>query len=136
MPGDRITIATVPDRATAELLQEVLRDGGIDDVELKSGVGMVYMPRPNAVEYDVRVQDVDEARARQVLADFEEQSGQAATSQATQGEAATVADEPATTLPRKRWVLWLAAAIVFVWLVPIVFSALVVVKNFVVGMFQ
>ena len=137
--GDRITLATVPDRTTAELLEEVLHDGGIDDVELKSHVGMVYVPRPNAVEYEVRVWDVDEAVAKKVLADFEEDSGQAATSQSDQS--ATPAkngahDEEVMPDRRKRWVFWVAMAFVLVWVAPLLWSALMIAATFVRGMFE
>jgi hypothetical protein len=137
--GDRITLATVPDRTTAELLEEVLHDGGIEDVELKSLVGMVYVPRPNAVEFEVRVWDVDEAVARKILADFEEDSGQAATSQSEQ--AATPAkngapDDQAMPDRRKRWVFWVAMAFVLVWVAPLLWSALIIAATFVRGMFE
>jgi hypothetical protein len=114
MPGDRITLATVPDRATAELLGEVLRDGGIESVELEAIPGNPYLGRAHALEHEVRVADVDEANARKVLADFEESSGQAAISQAAiPPEPHETRDDDSSVRKRKPWVIWGFAALVF-----------------------
>jgi hypothetical protein len=148
--GDRITLATVPDRTTAELLEEVLHDGGIEDVELKSHVGMVYVPRPNAVEYEVRVWDVDEAVAKKILADFEEDSGQAAASQSDEAlgsetrarharwagrEGPPLIDDDKLPDRRKRWVFIVAMLFVLLWVAPLLWSALLIVVTFVRGLF-
>jgi hypothetical protein len=105
VPGDRIMLATVPDEATAQLLAEVLRDGGIESVEIATTSGNAYLGRAHALDYEVRVLDVDEANARKVLADFEETSEQAAVSQAAippDGEAA----DSSPLRKRKPWVQW------------------------------
>jgi len=133
MAGARITIATVPDSATAELLREVLSDGGIDGVDLRAATGMAYMPRSSSLEYEVRVEAEDELRARQVLKDFEEESGQAATSQAAdlisiRREDPSEADPPMRR--RKAWVFWVALIAAFVLAAPILFSAANVALHF------
>ena len=139
MPGDRITLATVPDAATAELLREVLHDGGVEDVEVVAAVGMVYLPRPGRVDYEVRVQDFDEARARLVLADFEEQSGQAATSQASVSLSSDDAldrntdGDDAPLRSRKAWVFWVAVLAAILFIAPILFTASGVLWHFVSG---
>ena len=107
MPGDRVTVETVPDRATADLLCEVLRDGGVTSVDVQTAPGNPYLGRTHTLDYQVRVDDVDEVRARLVLSDFEADSGQAATAQADPPTAAADESPPPPLLRhRKPWVLW------------------------------
>jgi hypothetical protein len=122
MPGDRITLATVPDQATAELLCEVLRDGGVENVDVQTEPGNPYLGRSHALDYQVRVDDFDEARARKVLADFESESEQAATSQAAAQANVPSEPDPRPLRERKPWVLWGLLALIFALFSPILFA--------------
>jgi hypothetical protein len=124
MPGDRITLATVPDEATAELLREVLRDGGVEQVDIAAVPGNPYLGRAHALDYEVRVEDVDEKRARQVLADFESESEQAATSQAETPPTHVEDAEQAPLRQRKPFVLWGLIMLGVAMFGPIVFAIL------------
>jgi len=131
MPGDRITLATVPDHATAELLKEALVDGGIGSVELRSAVGVAYVPQMRALQYEVRVDDVDEAEAKKILAHFEAESQEAVTRQAERG----LSDDEISTPPRRRWVFWLALVFVLLWLLPFAWSVAGIVRTFIAELF-
>ncbi len=133
--SDRQTVATVPDAATARLLAEVLTDGGIENVEVHTTTGVAYMPRASALDYEIRVPLASVARARLVLRDFEETSGQAATSQAEDAVHVPDEDEDAAPLSRRKpWVLWAAVLVAICFLAPILFSALGVAWHFVRGL--
>ncbi len=132
-------IATVPDAGTAKLLAEVLSDGGIEDVEIQATTGIAYMPRASALDYEIRVPLEAVARARRVLDDFEEQSGQAASSQAADvlpietDELDARADTDVGR--RKPWVMWVVLVLAIVLLGPILFNAFSVVMHFIRGLF-
>ena len=131
MPGDRIRLASVPDEATAELLREVLNDGGIADVVVRGMPGVAYLPRASSLDWVVTVSDVDEARARLVLADFEAESGQAATSQSSDVvQLRHEHDDDVMPPRRKPWVFWVAAVIALVFLVPFFLNVLTIAYRF------
>ncbi len=101
-----ITIATVPDVATAGLVREVLVEGGLEDVDVRSQAGVAYMARAVRIQFDVRVPPEDVQRAQLVLRDYEEEIGLAAIREANV-EPPLVDEER----PRSRSLLWLVAAL-------------------------
>ncbi|MEO6954137.1 MAG: hypothetical protein ABI321_20205 [Polyangia bacterium] len=101
-------VATVPDAGTAELLREVLTEGGVEDVQVRSTTGIPYMPRAQGLQYEVRVLVADIDRAQLVLRDYEEVIAPAAESEAARS--VTSDDHAAPSHARGRWVLWVAAA--------------------------
>lgn len=129
MPGDRVTIATMPDQASAKLIAEMLRDHGVDDVKVRGVPGIAYLPHATALDWTISVSDVDEARARGVLATFEAESAQAAIRQA--GDVPDDLDARAESPARRRpWVFWVAMAAVAVFVVPLLLQAALVASHF------
>ncbi len=124
MAGDRITLTTVADPTTAQILREALADGGVEDVDVNAVAGNAYLGRAAAVDYQVRVPDVDEARARLVLAQFEEESGAAAVRASGEPPAAGEDGQPRSARERKPWVVWGVVALGVVTVGPVVYALL------------
>ncbi len=101
-------VATVPDPGTADLLREVLTEGGVADVQVRSTTGIPYMPRAHALQYEVRVLVTDVDRAQLLLRDYEEVIAPAAAGEAARSLSTEEDDAPSQI--RGRWVLWVAAA--------------------------
>jgi hypothetical protein len=145
MPGDLVHIASMPGLADAQLLREVLNEGGVTQVDIRASVGVAYLGRSSNVEYDVRVPDVDEARARALLAHYQEEASRAAEAQASTSVALPLgiddkvaallaSDEMGERLLRKqRMVVTFAFVVAAVLIAPLVFSALLVLMSFIRG---
>ena len=120
-------VTSVPDQATAELLKEVLTDGGLEQVEIRPVPGNAYLGHSAPMDFEVRVPHADVERARLVLGDFESTSGQAATSQSATGQAdapSTTADDGPSLAQRKPFVRWGFYALVLCTLGPMIFMML------------
>ena len=134
MPGDRVSVATLPDQGSAKMVADMLRDNGVDDVDVRGVPGVAYVPRASVLDWVVSVMDEDEARAKLLLADFETESAQAAVRQASDVELAPHDDdddEEASPSTRKRpWVFWVAMAAVLVFAIPFLINVLGVVFHF------
>ena len=115
-------VATVPDSGTAELLCEVLTEGGVQNVQVRSTTGIPYMPRAHALQYEVRVLLGDVERALLVLRDYEEVIAPAAASEAARSLPSEDGDTPPHR--RGRCVLWVAAATLLAIFLPRLFSLL------------
>jgi hypothetical protein len=102
MPGDLIVLVSVHGFPAAELLREVLVEGGVESVDIRASVGTPYVGRAITVEYDVRVADEDEARARALLAAYSEEASVAANAQAESGPSASEPIETSAILARKQ----------------------------------
>ena len=101
MPGDLVVLVSVHGFPAAELLREVLVEGGVESVDIRASVGTPYVGRAITVEYDVRVADEDEARARALLAAYSEEASVAANAQA-EGFASSDPVETSTRSDAKR----------------------------------
>jgi hypothetical protein len=84
------------------------------------------------------VPDIDEAKARALLADFEQESSKAAVRQAADLQPADDEDDhPASPPPaRSKWVVWVAMAAVLLFAVPLALNILMVAWHFVTGLFD
>jgi hypothetical protein len=102
MPGDLVLLVSVHGFPAAELLREVLVEGGVESVDIRASVGTPYVGRAITVEYDLRVADEDEARARALLAAYSEEASVAANAQANDAPIASEPMETSTRLARKR----------------------------------
>ena len=112
-------VATVPDPGTADLLREVLTEGGVHEVQVRSTTGIPYMPRAHALQYEVRVPVADVERSQLLLRDYEEIIAPAAAAEAARSLHTDEAEAPSHT--RGRWVLWVAAATLLAIVLPRLF---------------
>jgi len=127
--ADYETVASFPDIASAQLVREVLVEGGLEEVEVHTVSVMNYMPRAHALDYEIRVPLADVARAQLLLRDYQEEAELAATTQS-----GAHGDE-ALTKPRSRWILYIAALALLLLLIGPVFMAGAVIAHFVRSLF-
>jgi hypothetical protein len=126
---DYESIVAFPDIASAQLLREVLVDGGLEDVEIHTVPTMAYMPRAQTLDYEVRVPVEDRERARLLLRDYQAESELAANAQS--GASSDDAAPPV----RSKWVLRLALGALVVMLIGPAISVAIILVHFIRQLF-